>query len=136
MAKAKKRLLLVLLAATAFGLAGYVVLDYAMTPEAGVTWANFHRLRQGMSVRQVQAILGRPPDLAFSEAGEVATLPRGCPGSLVWYGDDVSISIRVADDGTAEGGGATQAGPNMPFWPQELRPRESVLDTLRRLLHL
>src|SRR5262245_13673245 len=38
------------------------VIVWAVTPRSGVTRASFEQLREGMSQKEVEALMGRPPD--------------------------------------------------------------------------
>ena len=46
---------------------GFALLTWLSTPTPGVTWENFRHLRRGMSVGDVEAVLGEP-NQAFKTA--------------------------------------------------------------------
>lgn len=56
----RRRLLLGVGAVVLLG--GLALFHWLTAPTPGVTWDNFRRLRKGMSARQVEALLGKPPD--------------------------------------------------------------------------
>jgi hypothetical protein len=56
----RRRLLLVVGAATLLAVAGYGLLRWLTAPTPGVTWENFRRLREGMTFQEVEALLGKP----------------------------------------------------------------------------
>jgi hypothetical protein len=95
--KPKKRTLLLLLAAAALG-AG-VADCVALTPEPGVTVKNFERLRVGMTVEEVEGIMGRPSDDDRPNEGLVA---------YAWQSKDIQIVVVFAADGSAVGGKAIE----------------------------
>jgi hypothetical protein len=88
------------LALVALGLA---VTDLAMGPRPGVTEANFRRVRPGMTVRQVKALLG--------EDGRAVDGYKNGSAVWRWRGPVGEVLILFAADGRAR----TQAG----FYPYQ-----------------
>lgn len=105
----RKRLLLS--AATMAGLVGVGLVVLAMLPpRPGVTKVNFDRVKKGMTLAEVQAILG--------DEGEVPG-----PGRRIWRHTDKTVIIVDSDE---------HGGFNQQFFPSD----ETFADKLRRWLHL
>jgi hypothetical protein len=80
------------------------VTDWALSLQPGVTEANVKRLRQGMTLEEVKAILGPHPDddnpLASAVLGRARGLGeivgfswQGTPGEVVvWVGNDSRVN--------------------------------------------
>lgn len=91
------------------GLAALVVWQF-LPPKPGVTPANFHRLRVGMSEQEVKAILGE----AGTRSGSTFTY---------WFTADSTVTIEFTE-GNAEWGqlmmgdgqGESLPGLSPPFW--------------------
>jgi hypothetical protein len=144
MMRTTRRTLVLLLTATALGLAGgYFILDYATTPEPGITLECYDRLRDGMTIAQVEAILGRPCDFEDTLIepwldGE-ADVKVSCRD---WQSDDgeLKVSVQFRPDGTAYTGIVVRRS-HIPVPVPDI-PRDgftaptSVLAAIRRLLHL
>jgi hypothetical protein len=119
----KRKLLVLVLVACVVG-AGGVAAWYTMTPEPGVTAANFERLRPGMTPKQCESILGGPASLAVGSRLGL---------TLIWVGEAGSVSVFFSPELTAESGVVfDKDGKELRRCP--LAP--SLLDTIRRLLHL
>jgi hypothetical protein len=82
----------------------YFVLDHAAAPGPGVTLGCYDRLRDGMAVDRVGAVLGRPCD---SEEALVEPRPDGEADAKVSCrdgrgdGGEVGVSVRFRPGGTA-----------------------------------
>jgi hypothetical protein len=85
----KKRMLLLLAFAAGVAVAGYVGLRYAFRPEPGITVENFERLREGMNLARVEAILGGP-------ANEEPH-PFGGGWAHDWQGEDLHLLLVFTD---------------------------------------
>src|SRR5262245_65798224 len=80
--------------------------DWALSLQAGVTEANCKRIRAGMTVAEVEAILG-PPSSNNPPFDEVVLGPEGRPGlakpgrwrHFLWVGDAVWVSAAVNEAG-------------------------------------
>src|SRR5262245_27155904 len=127
-----RRKLLLLLGIAGFGLAaGYFVLDYALSPTPGVTRENYDRLRVGMSMQRVQAIMGRPADDQHRSDGG-----KGPVDVYQWWGEGLAVNLIFDEDGTACDGTLVAGGTMLPEQVGGLQPRESFIEMIRRLLHL
>jgi hypothetical protein len=58
----RKRWLVVAGALALVGMASIMLYCWAVSPAPGVTEENFHRLRMGMTDREVEVLFGRPAD--------------------------------------------------------------------------
>jgi hypothetical protein len=104
------------------------------TPTPGVSLANFHRLRFGMSPRDVEALLGEPCRVAEHREGSIR----------LWRGEEIEIRLVFEADGLEFGDADRLAVGIAQNWEtatptdhvEYLRPYESLLDRIRRLLHL
>jgi hypothetical protein len=126
----RRRLLLGLTGVALLVVAGFGVLIWLTSPTPGVTLDNFRRLREGMSIRDVEALLGKP-DRVFEGAART---------HRVWRGEEVVISLTWdADDadrlwvGFAEPPGQ-EWNPNTGYY-ERIQKDESFLDRIRRWLH-
>jgi hypothetical protein len=118
----RRRLLLVVGAVVLLGVAGFVLLVWLTKPTPGVTWDNFRRLREGMSPKDVEALLGEPYDV---EDYRTYT-------NRYWRGEEVvKISLEFTEDGLKFGVAGHGLGP-----VEGLHTDESLLDRIRRWLHL
>jgi hypothetical protein len=86
MSRRRRILLSVAAVAACLGLAWAVVA--MLSPRLGVTQANFNRIEFGMTLAEVEAILGKPPDFfsgPLSNGGTVHmwTLPSGSKGTVM-----------------------------------------------------
>jgi hypothetical protein len=119
----RRRLLLGVGPPALLGVAGLALFLWLMTPTPGVTWENFRRLRVGMSAREAKALLGE----GYEELKRPNTTDR------FWWGEDVVISLSFDVD-------RLWAGHAFPpdfitRHVEYIRPHESFLDRIRRLLH-
>jgi hypothetical protein len=62
-----------------------------LPPRPGVTKANYDRIEEGMSLAEINAILGRPPDMVEGGAEEMW---HG------WIGEDGFVHVVFAGDST------------------------------------
>jgi hypothetical protein len=123
----RRRLLLGTSSPALLGLVGgLLLLWYAARPSPGVTPSNFHRLRAGMTRRQVEAILGCPG------VGGVA-LETGL--LYAWGDSQVAIWVIFLDGRAVYGALMEGSFRTAAFGPAGAR-EEPLLDRLRRLLHL
>jgi hypothetical protein len=125
----RRRLLLGAGAVALFGAVGFVVFLWFASPTPGVTWENFHRLQEGMSARDVEALLGEPTKtLALS-----AICTRKC-----WWSEEIEVLLDFnADDRLGYGKASSLAGwQEYTGHAEYLRKDETILDRIRRwLLH-
>ena len=123
----RRRLLLGMGPVALLGMPGVASLLWLTRPTPGVTWENFHRLRFGMTARDVEALLGEPQEV--DEVGGDWTTRR-------WRGDDFVISLSFdADQKLAFGGAFGVSDPTRAIL-EPIHADESFLDRIRRLLHL
>jgi hypothetical protein len=124
----RRRKLLLGVGALAFlGMAGFVLLIWLTTPTPGVTWENYRRLRRGMSIGDVQALLGEP-NQTFRLAGSAATRKD-------WWDEwdtDVEIHLYFNADRLVNG----EAGRRRGSWnlgqTEFLQEEESILSRIYR----
>lgn len=85
----RRRLLILMGAATLLTVAGFVLTLWITSPTPGVTWENFRRLRQGMTEKDVVALLGESskPDVVRFGDGHIPTHLRR------WRGEEVVIYL-------------------------------------------
>jgi hypothetical protein len=99
----RRRLLLGLGAVVLLGLASFCVIAFAV-PRSGVTLENYERIQVGMTLPEVEGILGTPVDGYFmdedenvlyladvvdDESGELSKL------NILWVGDDVVVRVTL-----------------------------------------
>jgi hypothetical protein len=125
----RRRLLLAVGALALIGVAGFAFFLWltSPTPAPGVTWENSRRLRAGMSVRDVEALLGKP-------SPEVTEIVGGGTGRW-WRGEEVDIELVFDADRVLFGVASSQWKYGRPRI-EYIRPAESFLDCIRRWLHL
>lgn len=131
----RKRLLLGLLALVVLAPLGGLVARWATGPAAhNINAETAGLIREGMDVRDVEALFGAPPGdyrvrtrsihLIPGHSGQL--VPNGLWGEpLDWLSDDVWVSVWVEDGRVAY----AECGPLV-------RRRESLLNRLRRWLRL
>jgi hypothetical protein len=89
----KRRLLLGLGSLGVLALAGWLVwITYLVCSGGYVTAESYERIREGMTQREVEALLGGPAD----ESGEVLHTGPPDPEPTIdawWYGNTVAISV-------------------------------------------
>jgi hypothetical protein len=85
----RKRLLWIggLLCLVALAVAGWVAWD-RLTLRPGVTPENFKRLYGGMTEKEAEAILGRPPDTRWRDSGRHWDS---------WSGEEIEITLAVTE---------------------------------------
>jgi hypothetical protein len=137
----KRRLLIVAGALTLLGMAGFTLFLWLTTPPPGVTRENFRRLRVGMSLPAVEALLGGPKTFSDYPRVSVRENPPGAfrPEVILTYlgtkeywvaGDGLTIEVDFDKGGRVDGGRACAAGMPDETIPQGFRP----LARLRQLL--
>ena len=106
----KNRRVWKLLLAFGAGLAALAVLGHALSLRPGVTQANYERIREGMTLREVENLLGGPPGnysrIPDKEAG-LWTIDPSRPdlnrqffiGREVWIGNELAVAVWFDDQG-------------------------------------
>src|SRR5262245_30022210 len=106
----KNRRFWILLLAVGAGLAVLPILWYAFSLRSGVTQANYERIRDGMTLREVANLLGGPPGnysrIPDKEAG-LWTIDPSRPdlnrqffiGREVWIGNELAVAVWFDDQG-------------------------------------
>jgi hypothetical protein len=89
-----------------------------MRPRPGVTRANCERIRDGMTLRQVEDLLGGPPTYTDEPGGTTFTDYSKLPTERAWLAAEGTVTVRFM-----------QGRVQSCRWQQ--RP---LLDRLRRLL--
>ena len=102
------------------GVVGFVTFLWLTSPNPGASWDNFRRFREGMPVRDVEALLGKP-----CEVYESPTYPTRC-----WRGEEVEISLTFFSDTLLCGYADLSNGDR-----EYIRRDETFLDRIRRWLH-
>jgi hypothetical protein len=102
----------------ALGLAALVLFLRLSVPPAGVTPENFWRIRPGMSMKDVEALLGPKAN----------PIPIGWS----WVGPTYHAAILFDKDGKARVGGIMRKDGTGQHW--HLRDQPTLLDRLRCLL--
>jgi hypothetical protein len=87
----RRRLLLGAGVLAAAGLLGAYGL---MPPKPGVTRANCERIREGMTVPQVEHLLGGPPTYTYEPGGTTFTDYGKLPTERAWLGAEGAVSVR------------------------------------------
>ncbi len=93
----RRRLLLTLGAALAVLVAAGAVW-WAGLPRPGITEANGARIKPGMRMKEVEAILGGPPGGYI--AGQLVNARPVYRRVGYWYTDDMGILVLFSNDGT------------------------------------
>src|SRR5262245_13437711 len=106
----KKRRLWRQLMAVGAGLAVLPLLGYAFSVRPGLTQANYGRIREGMTLQEVENLLGGPPGnysrIPDKEAG-LWTIDPNRPdlnrqffiGREVWIGDELAVAVWFDEQG-------------------------------------
>ena len=128
----RRRRLLLGMAAILLTVGGLALVHWLTAPTPGVTWENFRHLRIGMSVKDLEALLGEPYETAEQPDGVI---------QRVWRGEEVEITLwfGTEEDDVFRGRLASGAAsfPRQPnSYVENMCPDESVLDRIRRWLHL
>jgi len=74
----------------------------ALDPNAGVSKANYNRLRQGQTREEAEAILGGPAGYHQTKNARtifISICGSNCEKSEWWIGDDIAISIVFDSSG-------------------------------------
>jgi hypothetical protein len=108
------------------GVAGFVLFVWLTTPTPGVTWENFRRLRVGMSLEDVEQMLGRQEQ--SMEWGFGAA-------TRYWWGEDVVVDLTFDTDQRLLNGTASPRGSTLTEWEQLPGTDGNFLDRVRRWLH-
>jgi hypothetical protein len=93
------------------------VLTDALLWEPGVTEANVKRIRSGMSLREVEAILGGPGNpIFFVSSGFSRRIVAPLPNVLAWRCNEGWATLFIDSDGRVENihwfpSGRTRPGP-------------------------
>ena len=104
----------------AIGLAGLTLVCAYLSrpyPEPGVRWENIGRIEVGMTVAEVEAVIGCPPQSVW--AGD--PIERGPPGthaSLMWSDVECDIWVFVDREGWVIG---REGVGRRPPWYERLR---------------
>jgi hypothetical protein len=93
--RTRRRLLLIIVAAVPLPLVGLGV--FMLTPlRPGTTLENFRRLRPGMSMAHVEAILGSEGEYALPPNATNAFPPIDLNAGYVWHGDEGNAVVFFA----------------------------------------
>jgi hypothetical protein len=76
----------------------FAVTDWVVGPAPGVTEANARRIKPGMTLREVEAILGARGLCVWD--GTSSTIFR--PHPYLWAGPDARVIVEFTNGGTAE----------------------------------
>jgi hypothetical protein len=122
----RRRLLLGIGVAAVLG-AGLLVASAPSLPATGVTLENYHRLRAGMTRREVKSILGEPSRLAVAcpSMGELPPIKGVLWKVNDFQANEVEIVLLFDRTGRLEWGRGNL---------QPLQAADGLLDRLRRLL--
>jgi hypothetical protein len=91
----RRRLLLLLAAGACLGATGLVLVG-AARPQPGVSWRNVARIRAGMSQREVEAILGSPPQASTRGPMPVSEAsPADFHTALLWSAAELDIIVYL-----------------------------------------
>src|SRR5262249_48288051 len=78
----------------------FVGIDLALSLRPGVTEANARRIREGMTLREVEIILGGPP----SHRQDIHGMPPGRGGAICfWSGQTGGVTVGLGDHGRVLG---------------------------------
>jgi hypothetical protein len=94
--------------------------DWALSLQPGVTEANAKRIRLGMTLQEVEALLGSPNYLIPPVTFKVGTLiPRPPDGE--WNSDCVRVVVLFDEDGRVEEVTWSPTGKALPSYLARLR---------------
>ena len=129
----RRRRLLLGVSAVVLLVAGFALFVWLTRPTPGVTWENFRRLHIGMSVKEVERLLGEPHEVYGSRRGT----------ERYWKSQEVEISLTFDTEGLYDGRGHSPPTDNAN-WSEHLRlafdegerirTHEGFLDHIRRWL--
>jgi hypothetical protein len=126
----RRRTLLVALAAVALGLTGYAGWQ-AFTSGHRINKATFHQIGSGMTLAEVEALLGAPPgNYAPPELSEVieainawADADSPEPRVETWWSEDGGVIVTFHPDGTGEGAQFIDVRGGKPPFLERVRQR-------------
>lgn len=130
----RKKLTLLLLFVTGLGLGGFATLEHALRLKPGVTLENFNYLGRCTSLNDVESLMGCQSAECGNAIGSMYTERGRVTHYRTWYGDGVKIVISFNKDDLVCYGIAW--GSDDTVLRLGLRDRESLLDTIKSLLHL
>lgn len=116
---------LLLLLVAALSVAGFITLEYALREEPAVTVAHFRQVRPGMSLNQIEAVLGPHHGTADDDVIEAGM------HAYLWCNDQLRITIWFSEDNLALEGVAWN-GPEAMF----LSSPPSLRNMIKAFLHL
>lgn len=135
----RRRLLLVRGAVALLGVAGFALLTWLSgpAPAPGVTLENFRRLQKGMSVRDVEALLGKPLQASGAFSNTWPTRSGTYSASLSWCSGNLMIVLEFKAGRVWNGRTLIDSSPGFANYRigEYLRSDESLLNRIRRLLH-
>jgi hypothetical protein len=111
--------------------AGFALFLWLMSPTPGITWDNFRRLRVGMSVRDVEALLREP--FRMPEHTDYSFISwRGDGTYCLWDGKEVVICLVFGADRLECGWAEPTGQQDYPGRFERIRPDETFLDRIRK----
>jgi len=124
-----KRLLLVLACLTVMIFTGYAAVRLT-APRPNLISENIGRIEHGMTVQEVEKILGAPAgNYSSLRDAEAADLPQ-CydkPGDKIWVDDQMWLGVRFDEAGNVKA---------RYYYPHRRNQNGTYLDSLRRWLGL
>ncbi len=92
----RRKLLILTSGLALLGVAGVGLLDWITSPAPGVTWENFRRLREGMTLEHAETLLGKPAMVRFNSELEIVR----------WQGEGIVIRLSCYLNERLRGGEA------------------------------
>jgi hypothetical protein len=103
---------------------GLAYLGRPYPPGPGVRWDNLERIELGMSMAEVEAILGRSFDQSYFAREARAITPPDTRLSTVWIGVECQVWVYLGPDWRVIG--REGIGPPPPSWGDRVRSRLGV----------
>ncbi len=93
----RRRLLLLLVAVSVISMLASGAWMYRLESQPGITRTNASRVKEGMTIAEVERILGGPPRI---EGGDGYSMNFSCrPPNLEWMTPDLRVSVWLDLDG-------------------------------------
>jgi hypothetical protein len=95
--------------------AGALLLTDSLLWEPGLTEDNVRRIRPGMTLAEVEALLGGPATCAMDMRAAPAAVAKGYRWLRPWQAEGALVAVQFFPDGTVMAAGGGKRGPPGPL---------------------